>query len=760
MIAAALCALLLAVPTQVTIVDGLGTKSVIAAPGTATQVAISIQGVAGGTAIPISGSITASNPSVSTTAAAVPSSATYVGANKSGNLVGLTLDGSGNLNVNVAAGGGAGGTSSSFGAAFPASGTAIGAKDSAGTNMAALNLDASGNLKVNVAAGGAAGGTSSSFGAAFPATGTAAGWSDGTNMQGPRVFDADSGAGTQYVAGVLLRLSGNGGSVEGGTSANPIRVDTTGTTTQPVSAASLPLPTGASTAAKQPALGTAGTPSADVITVQGVSGGTPFPNDGVVLYGTTVTLAGNASVNTGTLDLLAYTSYTSFIYADVASATNGVLFEVSTDGATWITATSYTHTAGNSDHHSMGRRARYARITFTNGAAAQTAFQFSVIGQRGTAPGSSVLISEAIDPGDSARLTRSVITGVTTGGGGGYVNVKVNPSGAVQIDGSGVTQPISAASLPLPTGAATAAKQPALGTAGTASADVITIQGIASMTAVKVDGSAVTQPVSGTVTATAVGNVASGAADSGNPVKVGGVFNTVQPTVTNGQRVDAQMTARGGTIVATGADTFNVTVNAALPTGANTIGAVTQASGPWTMNLTQVAGSAVATGNGTAAGSVRVSLASDSTGQVDITDGTNAITIKAASTAPATTDTSLVVAQSPNPNPVCTSVIAINQTASTDIKTSTNKLHICSIVLVSATAQSISLVEGTGSTCATGTAALIGGTSASMSLAANGGFSAVSDRPWLRTATSADHLCLLQSGAGNISGIITYVDAT
>lgn len=43
---------------------------------------------------------------------------------------------------------------------------------------------------------------------------------------------------------------------------------------------------------------------------------------------------------------------------------------------------------------------------------------------------------------------------------------------------------------------ATAAKQPALGTAGIASADVITVQGIASMTAVKVDNSAVTQPVS------------------------------------------------------------------------------------------------------------------------------------------------------------------------------------------------------------------------------------------------------------------------
>jgi hypothetical protein len=52
--------------------------------------------------------------------------------------------------------------------------------------------------------------------------------------------------------------------------------------------------------------------------------------------------------------------------------------------------------------------------------------------------------------------------------------------------------------ISLPTGAATAAKQPALGTAGTASTDVITVQGIASMTALKVDGSGVTQPVSGT----------------------------------------------------------------------------------------------------------------------------------------------------------------------------------------------------------------------------------------------------------------------
>lgn len=61
--------------------------------------------------------------------------------------------------------------------------------------------------------------------------------------------------------------------------------------------------------------------------------------------------------------------------------------------------------------------------------------------------------------------------------------------GSVAVTGTfwQATQPISAASLPLPTGAATAAKQPALGTAGTPSTDVITVQGIASGTAQVVD---------------------------------------------------------------------------------------------------------------------------------------------------------------------------------------------------------------------------------------------------------------------------------
>jgi hypothetical protein len=86
----------------------------------------------------------------------------------------------------------------------------------------------------------------------------------------------------------------------------------------------------------------------------------------------------------------------------------------------------------------------------------------------------------------------------------------------VNIKSTGVTQPISAASLPLPTGASTAAKQPALGVAGTPSADVISVQGITSMTPLKVDGSGVTQPISGTITTTPPANA------STNITQVGG----------------------------------------------------------------------------------------------------------------------------------------------------------------------------------------------------------------------------------------------
>ena len=88
-------------------------------------------------------------------------------------------------------------------------------------------------------------------------------------------------------------------------------------------------------------------------------------------------------------------------------------------------------------------------------------------------------------------------------------SVAVTNAGITTIAGavSGTEMQVDVLTSALPTGAATAAKQPALGTAGTASADVITVQGIASMTALKVDGSGVTQPVSNAGITTIAGAV-------------------------------------------------------------------------------------------------------------------------------------------------------------------------------------------------------------------------------------------------------------
>lgn len=125
---------------------------------------------------------------------------------------------------------------SATGAAVPANGGYTAASVGGTlTGLTATNNTGKISLDVNITGGAGAGGTSSNFGSAFPSAGTAIGASDGTNMQGPRAFDADSGAGTQYVLGANLRKIASGGSVEAGTSSDPLRVDPTGTTTQPVS---------------------------------------------------------------------------------------------------------------------------------------------------------------------------------------------------------------------------------------------------------------------------------------------------------------------------------------------------------------------------------------------------------------------------------------------------------------------------------------------------------------------------------------------
>lgn len=101
----------------------------------------------------------------------------------------------------------------------------------------------------------------------------------------------------------------------------------------------------------------------------------------------------------------------------------------------------------------------------------------------------------------------------------------------------------------------------------------------------------------------------------------------------------------------------------------------------------------------------------------------------------------------------------VSLTASTRlvIGTAAQKLHICEINLVTADADNIALVEGTGSTCGTSTAGLFGGATAATGwnfgaatqITIGNGHDMLSI-----VATAADDICLLTSTAAQVSGNI------
>lgn len=171
---------------------------------------------------------------------------------------------------------------------------------------------------------------------------------------------------------------------------------------------------------------------------------------------------------------------------------------------------------------------------------------------------------------------------------------------------------VTAASLPLPAGAATSAKQPALGTAGVASTDVITVQGIASGTAQPVSAAALPLPTGAATEAT----LASRLSESDFDTKVGSLTETAPSTDTNSsglngrlQRIAQRLTSLIALLPAslgqkTKAASLAVTLASdsdaiALAAGSATIGKVDQGAAgaaAWPVNP-QVGGSNVANAN-------------------------------------------------------------------------------------------------------------------------------------------------------------------
>lgn len=286
----------------------------------------------------------------------------------------------------------------------------------------------------------------------------------------------------------------------------------------PVSATSLPLPSGAATAAKQPALGTAGSASSDVLTVQGSAGMTPIAISGDIT-------ASNASVSATGSTVPASATYTGFLDSTgkLAGAKLNSSQALTVDGSAVTQPVSGTVAATQSGAWNVTNVS--GTVSLPTGAAtsalqsavqsAPGSAQTTAITVQGNASGIPIPISGNITASNPSVETigsdapsSATYTGFLNSSGK-LVGAKVNGSQALTVDGSAVTQPVSgtvsasqsgtwnindvSGTISLPTGASTAANQTAVQSSpGSSASTAITVQGSASGVAI---------PVSGTVTA-------------------------------------------------------------------------------------------------------------------------------------------------------------------------------------------------------------------------------------------------------------------
>jgi hypothetical protein len=234
---------------------------------------------------------------------------------------------------------------------------------------------------------------------------------------------------------VLHNTSG----VEVGTGAAPVRVDPTGSTTQPVSVAALPLPSGAATSTIQ----TDGTQKTQVTSLpaiptgsntigkvdQGTGGASAWKVDGSavvqpILSGaivdsnnstTTPLISRGIFVGTAT-NVLGYSQVTVMISSDQPSIENGISMEFSPDGSNW----NHKHISQLRGHDStffygLGVHEKFFRVVYSNGLDAQGTFSVQVLLKPLTSVGTVRGLSEPPSLEDDALLTQSVLVGASAG---------------------------------------------------------------------------------------------------------------------------------------------------------------------------------------------------------------------------------------------------------------------------------------------------------------------------------------------------------
>jgi hypothetical protein len=146
---------------------------------------------------------------------------------------------------------------------------------------------------------------------------------------------------------------------------------------------------------------------------------------------TAVALGANG-VYTGKMsNILSFSLITVFVYSDVASATDGLNVQFSTDGIHWDSNDVFTITAKTGKTFSFQPQTEYYRVVYTNGSTAQIEFRLQVILKRTYVKPSSHRIQDTISGQDDAELIKAGLTGVDPDGN--WQNVKTTKDGNLTI---------------------------------------------------------------------------------------------------------------------------------------------------------------------------------------------------------------------------------------------------------------------------------------------------------------------------------------
>lgn len=267
------------------------------------------------------------------------------------------------------------------------------------------------------------------------------------------------------------------------------------------------------------------------------------------------------------------------------------------------------------------------------------------------------------------------------------------------------------------------------------------------------DVDVLTLPAS-TNTLEVVGDVAENAPAAGNPVLVGGRFDSTPRTLANLDMGAIALAADGAVHIDDGGNA--ITVDGTVTANAGT--------GTFNVDLDSLAATAIDVNNGVvSAGTQRVTLASDGTGQIDVTDrATRDLgTVDISAALPDSSGASLIgsIARSAThmyDDLAGGQALAEVKFAVIDEAASGDNVLIAAVVGKKIRVLSYAMVAAAAVTAQfqdTGGANLSGG----MQLAANGGVSANSDTGLFET-TDGDGLDLNLSGAVSVDGHFSYIE--